>query len=150
MHGFGFSFALQESLQFAGAHLVTSLAAFNVGVELGQLLVLAVAVPAARAGHGARGEAAGARTIVLSALVAHTAWHWMTDRGAELLTYDLSLRLAAGADARGAAGGAAAARRVGGGWGLSALLGSAQRLRACSGLAGAAPQIRGCRLTPHA
>ena len=41
VHGFGFSFALRESLQFAGSHLLTSLLAFNVGVELGQLLVLA-------------------------------------------------------------------------------------------------------------
>ncbi|MGE3707839.1 MAG: HupE/UreJ family protein, partial [Vicinamibacterales bacterium] len=45
VHGFGFSFALSESLQFAGAHLVTSLLAFNVGVELGQLFVLAFTVP---------------------------------------------------------------------------------------------------------
>ena len=42
VHGFGFSFALQETLQFAGSHLVTSLVSFNVGVELGQLLVLAI------------------------------------------------------------------------------------------------------------
>ena len=45
VHGFGFSFALSESLQFAGAHLVTSLLAFNVGVELGQLLVLLLLIP---------------------------------------------------------------------------------------------------------
>ena len=38
VHGFGFSFALRETLQFAGEHLLTSLLAFNVGVELGQLL----------------------------------------------------------------------------------------------------------------
>ena len=35
-----------ETLQFAGSHLLTSLLAFNVGVELGQLLVLAALVPA--------------------------------------------------------------------------------------------------------
>src|SRR5256885_12830231 len=46
VHGFGFSFALRESLQFAGAHLAASLIAFNVGVELGQIFVLALAVPA--------------------------------------------------------------------------------------------------------
>ena len=43
VHGFGFSFALRETLQFAGSHLLTSLLAFNVGVELGQLLVLVAA-----------------------------------------------------------------------------------------------------------
>ena len=46
IHGFGFSFALRESLQFAGSHLLTSLVSFNVGVELGQLLVLVVLIPA--------------------------------------------------------------------------------------------------------
>ena len=48
VHGFGFSFALRETLQFAGSHLLTSLLSFNVGVELGQLLVLAAAGPGAR------------------------------------------------------------------------------------------------------
>ena len=37
VHGFGFSFVLRETLQFAGDHLVTSLLAFNVGVEIGQV-----------------------------------------------------------------------------------------------------------------
>ncbi|WGF88060.1 HupE/UreJ family protein [Marinivivus vitaminiproducens] len=86
VHGFGFSFLLGERLQFAGSHLVTSLLAFNIGVELGQLLVLAIAIPALtllfryvlpkRIG-----------TIILSALVTHTAWHWMTERGAELTSF---------------------------------------------------------------
>jgi len=83
VHGFGFSFALRQTLQFAGSHMLTSLVSFNLGVELGQLLVLAVCIPlldllfryvvAERMG-----------TIVLSALVAHTAWHWMTDRWSQL------------------------------------------------------------------
>src|SRR4029453_46118 len=46
VHGFGFSFALRQTLQFAGAHLLTSLVSFNLGVELGQLLVLLVLIPA--------------------------------------------------------------------------------------------------------
>jgi hypothetical protein len=29
-------------------------------------------------------------TIILSALVAHTAWHWMTARGARLAQYELT------------------------------------------------------------
>ena len=45
VHGFGFSFALKETLQFGGSHLLTSLLGFNIGVELGQLLVLALMVP---------------------------------------------------------------------------------------------------------
>lgn len=86
VHGFGFSFALRESLQFAGRHLATSLLAFNVGVELGQLLVLAMAIPAlALLFSRVVEERIG--TIIASALIAHTAWHWMLDRGAVLAQY---------------------------------------------------------------
>src|SRR5207247_777892 len=46
VRGFGFSLALRETLQFAGSHLLTSLLSFNLGVELGQLLVLVLLVPA--------------------------------------------------------------------------------------------------------
>jgi hypothetical protein len=79
VHGFGFSFALRETMQFAGSHLLASLLSFNVGVELGQLLVLLLMIPALEAlFRFAVAERMG--TIVLSALVAHTGWHWMTDR----------------------------------------------------------------------
>jgi hypothetical protein len=79
VHGFGFSFALRETLQFAGSHLLTSLLSFNVGVELGQLLVLALLIPALQLlFRFVVGERVG--TIILSAFVAHTAWHWMTER----------------------------------------------------------------------
>ena len=80
VHGFGFSFALRESLQFAGAHLLTSLLSFNLGVELGQLLVLVLLIPVLQLlFRYAVAERMG--TIILSAIVAHTAWHWMLDRG---------------------------------------------------------------------
>lgn len=85
IHGFGFSFFLRESLQFAGAHLATSLLSFNVGVELGQLFVLLLAVPVLGWLFQRIPERAG--IILLSAVVAHTAWHWMTERGATLLEY---------------------------------------------------------------
>ena len=79
VHGFGFSFALKQTLQFAGDHLLTSLLSFNIGVELGQLLVLAVMIPALELlFRYVVAERMG--TIILSALVAHTAWHWMTER----------------------------------------------------------------------
>jgi hypothetical protein len=90
VHGFGFSFALRESLQFAGVHLATSLVSFNLGVELGQLVVLALAVPALNwfFSHAVQ-ERMG--TIILSAFVTHTAWHWMLDRGAVLASYHVEL-----------------------------------------------------------
>jgi hypothetical protein len=59
--------------------VLLSLLSFNVGVELGQLFMLALFVPALnllfryvapyRVG-----------SIILSAIVAHQAWHWMEDR----------------------------------------------------------------------
>jgi hypothetical protein len=86
VHGFGFSFALRESLQFAGAHLATSLLAFNIGVELGQLAVIALAVPALSwVFRRAVPERVG--TIIFSAFVGHTAWHWFVERGATLRQY---------------------------------------------------------------
>src|ERR1700733_15031413 len=79
VHGFGFSFALRETLQFAGSHLLTSLLSFNVGVELGQLLVLALMIPVLDVlFRFVVAERMG--TIILSAIVAHTAWHWMLER----------------------------------------------------------------------
>ena len=86
VHGFGFSFALRESLQFAGDHLLASLFAFNVGVEIGQLAVLVVLIPALDLLLGrVLPERIGA--IILSALVAHTAWHWMIERGDQLMKF---------------------------------------------------------------
>jgi hypothetical protein len=90
VHGFGFSFALRQSLQFAGSHLATSLVAFNVGVELGQLFVLAIAVPAlVLLFRYVVAERVG--TILMSALIAHTAWHWMLDRWSALRQYSFTV-----------------------------------------------------------
>jgi hypothetical protein len=88
VHGFGFSFLLRQRLQFAGDHLITSLLAFNVGVEIGQLAVLLVTIPAlVLLFRYVVAERMG--TILLSALVAHTAWHWALDRGTALMAYRL-------------------------------------------------------------
>jgi hypothetical protein len=83
IHGFGFSFLLRERLQFAGDHLLASLLAFNVGVEIGQLVVLVVTIPVlSLVFRYVVAERMG--TILMSALVAHTAWHWAMDRGSML------------------------------------------------------------------
>jgi hypothetical protein len=90
VHGFGFSFALRQTLQLAGSHMLTSLLSFNIGVELGQLLVLAMLIPALELlfRHAVQ-ERTG--TIILSALVAHTAWHWMMDRWGVLSRYHIEM-----------------------------------------------------------
>jgi HupE/UreJ protein len=90
VHGFGFSFALRETLQFAGDHLLTSLLAFNVGVEIGQLVVLLVLIPAlGLLFRRVVPERLG--IIMLSALIAHTAWHWMIERGGELAKFPMPM-----------------------------------------------------------
>jgi len=83
VHGFGFSFVLKQDLQFVGSHLLLSLLSFNLGVELGQLLVLLIVLPvlalffwlpfAPRYG-----------VLLLSILIADTGWRWLLDRAANL------------------------------------------------------------------
>jgi hypothetical protein len=86
VHGFGFSFAMRDTLQFAGSHLVPSLLSFNVGVEIGQVVVLLLLIPCLELLFRL-GVAERTGTIVLSAIVAHTGWHWMLERGSQLVRY---------------------------------------------------------------
>ena len=80
VHGFGFSFLLKEQLQFAGDHLLLSLLAFNVGIELGQLAFIGVAIPLLVLLFEKVRLNARLTSVVLSAFVAHTAWHWLAER----------------------------------------------------------------------
>ena len=65
-------------MQFAGDHVLTSLLSFNVGIELGQLLVLVLLVPALNLVF--RFVAARVGVIVISVIVGHKAWHWLGER----------------------------------------------------------------------
>jgi hydrogenase/urease accessory protein HupE len=87
VHGFGFSYGLKENLQFAGTNLLVSLFSFNVGIEIGQIAVLAIVLPslALLRRHVLAGPAGA---IILSAIVAHTGWHWMIERGEVLRRVD--------------------------------------------------------------
>jgi hypothetical protein len=96
VHGFGFSLALHHELQFAGGHLALALLSFNAGVELGQLFALVLAVPildrllqriSQDREEGTRAARERIATLILSALVAHTAWHWFLERGEQLLRF---------------------------------------------------------------
>ncbi len=90
IHGFGFSFLFSDTLQFAGGHLFSSLLAFNVGVELGQILVLILVIPLLNIlFRFFVQERIG--SILLSALLAHSAWHWMLDRGASLTQFQMQM-----------------------------------------------------------
>jgi hypothetical protein len=77
--GFEFAKLLAGRLQFAGDHSQIALWFFAFGIDLGVLLTLALAfVGLALILRGVRAGRIG--VIVLSAIVAHTAWHWMIDR----------------------------------------------------------------------
>jgi hypothetical protein len=82
VHGFGFAFALRDAIQYAGGHRIVALLSYNAGLELGQVTILAIAVPLLGLLFTKMSERAG--TIVVSVLAGHTAWHWMTDRFAAL------------------------------------------------------------------
>ena len=90
IHGFGFSFLFSDTLQFAGGHLFSSLLAFNVGVELGQLLILLLVIPLLSVLFS-RFVQERIGTILLSALIAHSAWHWMLERGTTFSEYQLAM-----------------------------------------------------------
>src|SRR5687767_13523641 len=78
-HGLGFAIALQDTLQFAGSHPIAALVAYNVGLELGTLIILAIVLPAANLLFSqVVTERAG--IIVSSVLIGHAGWHWMTER----------------------------------------------------------------------
>jgi hypothetical protein len=90
IHGFGFSFLFSDTLQFAGGHLFSSLLAFNIGVEIGQLLVLLIAIPVLNILFKYFvGERIG--IILISALLAHSAWHWMLERGEQFNQFTLQM-----------------------------------------------------------
>ena len=86
LQGFGFSFALRNSLQFAGGHLLTAALSFNAGMVFGHLAVLILLVVGLellfRMGVGERIGGS-----MLSALAVHPSWHRTAEIGAGLVQF---------------------------------------------------------------
>ena len=78
LHGFGFAGALQD-LGLPAGSLALSLAGFNVGVELGQLAIVAVFLPAAFLLRGTRAYRRGFLTAGSMAIAAIAAV-WLAER----------------------------------------------------------------------
>jgi hypothetical protein len=74
-------------MQFAGDHLAVSLVGFNLGIELGQILVLLAVVPVLRFLAGKFRP--DVLRIVLSVLIAHAAWHWSVERWEVFSAYSI-------------------------------------------------------------
>jgi HupE / UreJ protein len=83
VYGLQFFDALKPNLQLGGAHPLVALLSFNFGLEVGQLVLVAVMVPAL-AVLGDHVFAGRLGMLILSAVAGHAAWHWMMDRGASL------------------------------------------------------------------
>lgn len=86
VHGYGFAFQFQESLQLAGSHLLLALLAFNIGVEVGQVILLVAILVSFRFALRVVSRPHWL-VILVSALVIHIAWHWLLERGAILAAY---------------------------------------------------------------
>ena len=93
VHGLGFSFALRDELKFAGDHLVLSLVAFNVGIEIGQVIVLALLLP--MLALIARWPLPARYTPVIVAIgVVATASFWLFERAVAFATVASSVSMA--------------------------------------------------------
>jgi hypothetical protein len=86
LYGYAYSLALRETLQYAGAHLLTALLAFNAGVDLAQIAVL-LALVGALGLMFERVVADWLGIIILSGFAIDTAWDWMLERGRQLAKF---------------------------------------------------------------
>jgi len=86
LHGLGFSFVLQNILQVTSPNIWQSLLAFNVGVEIGQLLIVLVAslVFYSIALLGVR--AAKINRYFVAGVCASISLYWVIERGSSTLT----------------------------------------------------------------
>ncbi len=82
-HGFGFAFALGESLAFAGDHIPLALFSFNLGVEAGQAAVVLAVIPLLHL-LGRSEKSRFALNALLSVIAGHAAWHLFEPRLGDL------------------------------------------------------------------
>lgn len=86
LHGLGFSFVLQNILQVTSPNIWQSLLAFNLGVEIGQVLIVVAAwlVFYLIGILGAR--ATKLNRFIVASICASTALYWVIERGNNILT----------------------------------------------------------------
>lgn len=86
LHGLGFSFVLQNILQVTSPNIWQSLLAFNIGVEIGQLLIVIVAVLVFYLISLLGGRAMRINRFLVAGVCAATACYWVVERGSNMLT----------------------------------------------------------------
>jgi hypothetical protein len=85
LHGFGFSFVLHELLQVDSPDIWQSLLAFNVGVEIGQLLLIVIAWPLFRLVERASDQAWQFSRWGIAASCAAIALFWTVQRASSVV-----------------------------------------------------------------
>jgi hydrogenase/urease accessory protein HupE len=80
LHGFGFSYVLRDEVGLPTQALIPALGAFNVGVELGQLLILALAIPALAALRARSPATHRSVVLICCALLGAVALYWTIAR----------------------------------------------------------------------
>jgi hypothetical protein len=85
LHGLGFSFVLQHILQVTSPNIWQSLVAFNLGVELGQLLIVIVAVLVFYLISLLGDSATKINRTIVAGLCAAIASYWVIERGGSVL-----------------------------------------------------------------
>ena len=85
LHGLGFSFVLQNILQITSPNIWQSLVAFNLGVELGQLLIVIVAVLVFYLISLLGDSATKINRYIIAGLCTAIASYWVIERGSSVL-----------------------------------------------------------------
>jgi hypothetical protein len=85
LHGLGFSFVLQHILQVSSPNIWQSLLAFNVGVEIGQLMIVIVAVLVFYLITLLGVRATKINRFLIAGVCAVTALYWVIERGSNVL-----------------------------------------------------------------
>jgi hypothetical protein len=85
LHGLGFSFVLQHILQVTSPNIWQSLLAFNIGVELGQLMIVIVAVLAFYLLSLLGDRATKINRYLVAGTCTAISLYWVVERGSSVL-----------------------------------------------------------------
>ena len=85
LHGLGFSFVLQNILQVTSPNIWQSLLAFNIGVEIGQLMIVIVAVFVFYLISLFGTRVTIINRYIVAGVCASTALYWVVERGSNML-----------------------------------------------------------------
>ena len=85
IHGLGFSFVLQNILKVSSPNIWQSLLAFNIGIELGQVFIVAVAALAVLAASRVSKQFGQNLRIATAGLAAIVAAYWVVERSIPII-----------------------------------------------------------------